>query len=225
MKKTHIRLSICIPSTDIWLAEFGMDLAFLVAYLTSPLHDGMYTQLSIQNKRGSMLANMREQVVETAIEQDYEYVLFLDSDQTFPPDLFHRLYKHGKQVVGCNVATKQIPANPTARLKGDDYKGVPLYTGPDDEDLVPVWRLGTGIMLIKLNVFKRKGMEQPWFPQRWNEEQHGHVGEDWGFCEKLEASGVKIYVDQDLSREIGHIGKMEYKHRHVVKQDFLKDAV
>ena len=226
MSNDVVRLCIGIPSMNTWDADFGLDLAFMTAYLSSPLPDGKYVHLSIQSKRGSMLANMREQMIQKALDEHYHYFLFIDTDQTFPHDLFHRLYMRQKQVVACNVATKSIPAWPTARLKGDTMAGNPVFTGPDDDELLQVWRIGTGIMLINLNVFKREGMDHPWFAPKWNPELQDFSGEDWGFCEKLENCGVKIYCDQDLSREIGHVGKFEYKHKHVVKgKDILKDAV
>lgn len=210
-----IRLAICIPSGGSWSADFGMHLVFLTNYLAAHgIIEGKTVQYYIQNKRGSILANMREWMVQAAIKQKATHILFLDSDQTFPRDLVHRLMKHGKQVVACNVATKMLPPSSTARLKGGLH-GVPLFTKEHDTDLVPVWRVGTGVMLINLNIFKREGMEAPWFNQRWNPELNGYVGEDWAFCEKLEASGVKIYVDQDVSREIGHVGSLTYDHSMV----------
>ena len=226
MSNKAVRLCIGVPSMSTWDADFGIDLAFLTAFLTSPLHDGKHVHLSILNKRGSMLANMREQMVQQALNENYHYLLFIDSDQTFPHDLFHRLYKRQKQVVACNVATKAIPSWPTARLKSDTTAGEPLFTKPGDKDLVEVWRIGTGVMLIDLNIFKRRGMVSPWFAPKWNPELHDYSGEDWGFCEKLQECGVKLYVDHDVSQDIGHVGKFEYKHKHVVKtHNALKDAV
>lgn len=220
----NLRLVIGIPSTQEWCADFGMSLAFLVARLSQQIPGFASQQYRIHNKRGSILARSRQKLVEEAIKGDATHLLFIDSDQTFPSDLVHRLLAHKKQVVGCNIATKMIPSTPTARLKDGTVFGKPLYTEADDTDLVKVWRLGTGIMMLDLNLFKRKGMEAPWFDQHWVEEIHDYMGEDWGFCEKLEAAGVSIYVDQDLSREIGHVGKLEYTHDLVEIKEETKSA-
>jgi hypothetical protein len=198
-----------------------MSLLFLTNYLASHGEiDGKPVHYMVHNKRGSILAQMRQSQVELALENKATHLLFIDSDQTFPRDLFHRLFAHRKQVVSVNVATKCIPANSTARLKGPTCEGIPLYTTPESTELVEVWRIGTGIMLIDLNIFKREGLKTPpWFDQVWSEETQSYIGEDWGFCQKLEDAGVKLWVDQDLSREVGHIGALNYGHDLVVPKE------
>ena len=214
----EIRLVVCIPSRDTWHADFGMSLVFMCNYLAShPEVDGKRMTYMVHNKRGSILASMRQKQVDAAIENKATHLLFIDSDQTFPRDLAHRLLTRKKQVVAANVATKVIPACSTARLRSATSEGVPLYTTPDSTGLVEVWRVGTGVMLIDLNIFKREALQQrPYFNQPWNEELDSYVGEDWSFCERLEAAGVKIYVDQDVSAEVGHLGTLNYQHDLVV---------
>ena len=213
------RLIIAIPSGQEWSADFGMALVFMTNYLASkPEINGKVTQMRVHNKRGSILPNMRQKLVEQALEGGATHLLFLDSDQTFPADLVHRLMEHKKLVVAANIATKSFPANFTARKEGN----VQVYTGPDSHGLERVWRVGTGVMLLDLRLFKRDGMqERPWFSPHWNEETQDYVGEDWAFCERLEAAGVPIYIDHDVSREIGHVGKFEYTYDLV---EGLKDA-
>lgn len=217
----EIRLVICVPSTHLWFAEFGMSLLFLTNYLAANgSFDGKPMHYMVHNKRGSMIGNMRQKQLEAALKNKATHLLWVDSDQTFPRDLVHRLLARKKQVVACNVATKMIPATPTARLRGNTTEGVPLYTLPDSDDLVEVWRVGTGVMLIDLNIFKRPELKEgPWFDQPWNPELENYVGEDWSFCARLEQAGVKIYVDQDVSREIGHIGALTYGHDLVGLQE------
>jgi len=160
---------------------------------------------------------MRQDMVSTALKNDATHLLFIDSDQTFPRDTAHRLLAHKKQVVACNIATKMIPSTPTARFKGATRAGVPVYTTAASPPLEQVWRVGTGIMMIDLNIFKRDKLKRPpWFTQHWNEDLNSYVGEDWAFCEAMEKAGVKIYIDNALSMEIGHVGTLEYRHDLVV---------
>lgn len=202
-----IRLMIAIPSGGSWQADFAMSMIFMTNFLASRGSvRGRQINFRVHNKRGSILATMRQSLVQQAIDGGCTHLLFIDSDQVFPADTFHRLMWHERHVVACNVATKMLPSTSTARLADN----VPLITTLDTKKLTQVWRVGTGIMLLDLNLFKREGMTAPWFDQRWNEDHY--VGEDWGFCEKLEAAGVKIYVDQELSQEIGHIGNLTYTH-------------
>lgn len=217
----EVRLVICVPSTSLWQAEFGMSLLFLTNTLASkPVSLGRPMHYQIHNKRGSILAAMRQSMVETALKNKATHLLFVDSDQTFPADTVHRLLAHKKQVVACNIATKMIPSTPTARNRGSTWAGVPVYTSSSSPPLEKVWRVGTGIMLIDLNIFKREQLKEgPWFTQRWNPELNSYVGEDWAFCEALEAAGVSLWVDHKLSLEVGHLGNLTYGHDLVPIQE------
>lgn len=209
----NYKIFIGIPSTSEWKADFGMSLAGLVSYSATPFKDGSrITSLRLHNCKGSILSKSRTILVKKALEHGATHLLFLDSDQTFPVQTLHRLLSHERAVVACNIATKMLPSTPTARLAGGPV-GEPLYSQPDDIGIRQVWRVGTGIMLIKTSVFK--DVPEPWFEMRWNPETQDYVGEDWTFCEKLDEAGIPIYVDLSLSKFIGHVGEMEYKHDHV----------
>lgn len=68
-------------------------------------------------------------------------------------------------------------------------------------------------MLIDLSIFKDiTPWPQPLFSQRWIEEIQDYSGEDWGFCEWLEEHGIPIFIDHELSNQVGHIGEFEYNH-------------
>lgn len=217
----EIRLVICIPSRDTWHAKFGMHLVFLTNYLAANgSFEGKPMHYMVHNKQGSILANMRQWQLQTALDNKATHLLWVDSDQTFPRDTVHRLLAHKKQVVACNIATKQIPSTPTARLKNNTFEGAPLYTDEGSTGLIEVWRVGTGLMLVDLNIFKRKELkEPPWFDQIWRPEVGAYSGEDWGFNERLQKAGVKLWVDQDLSKEIGHLGTLNYQHDLVVHKE------
>jgi hypothetical protein len=181
-----------------------------------PLPSFTKTKLKVINKRTSILPKGRQEMVQDALKMKCTHLLFIDTDQTFPSDTAHRLIKHGKNIVGCNVATKTIPSSPTARLASEEWSGgTPLYTDPDSEGSVEVWRVGTGVMLLNLNLFE--DLPLPWFPIKWEESIKDFRGEDWCFCEIASAAGHKIWVDQDLSKEIGHVGNFTYTHDVVGK--------
>lgn len=204
-----IKVMIAIPSQNSWEADFGMSLAFMVNYATkNSVVRSQQMAIQLHNHKGSILAQSRQRMVDIAIEGGATHLLFVDSDQTFPPDTLHRLLMANKKVVACNIATKMLPSAGTARMSD----GEPLVTREEDKGLVKVWRVGTGVMLIDLNLFKREGMERPYFSQYWSEELGAYVGEDWAFCEMVEKSGCSIYVEQELSYEIGHVGKLNYNH-------------
>jgi len=39
-----------------------------------------------------------------------------------------------------------------------------------------------------------------------------YQGEDWSLCNALHELGFKIWIDHDLSKEVGHLGEFEYTH-------------
>lgn len=170
-------------------------------------------QVSLVKKEGSILPNMRQAFAELAVNTGATHLFFVDTDQAFPADTLWRLLAWDRSVVACNIVTKAMPATTTARAKTDvTDKGKVVFSPPGQEGLTPVWRVGTGIMLIKTRVFK--DMDMPWFPMTWRDDGtiHKYQGEDWGFCEKLEKAGIPIFVDMGLSREVTHVGRYAYGH-------------
>jgi hypothetical protein len=184
------RVVIAVPSGDSWDAKFAMCMIFMSCYIGKHYKiNGLPTAFRVHNKKGSILCALRQMLVETALMGEATHLLFIDT----------------------NIATKTFPSSSTARKKGKDIRGVPVYTNEDSTGLEEVWMVGTGIMLIDLKIFKRENMRKaPWFTMEWNEEVGHYMGEDWFFCNCLHEAGVPIFIDHDLSKEVGHMGKLEY---------------
>lgn len=211
----EIKVLVGVPSNGDWKADFGMSLVGMISQAAAPVKGRRIEALRLWNARGSILPRSRSTIVKQALEMDASHLLFLDSDMSFPPQTLHRLLQWEKAVVGCNCPTKMLPSTPTARLScSEDFpRGEPLYTLPDSVGLRRVWRVGTGVMLIKMSVFKQ--IPEPWFPVEWDVELNDYRGEDWAFCDLLDVHGIPIYVDEGLSRAIGHVGDFKYEHKHV----------
>ena len=218
-EKRMLLVGIAIPSGGEWKADFAMSLINLQrACIQHPELKG-YSGIGIKviNKRGSNLSSLRQGLVEEAIQQKCTHILFLDSDMYFPAMLIHMLARHRRKVVGCNCPTKAIPSSPTARLKDGTDAGKVLYTTEDTKQLVEVWRVGTGVLFIDLQVFE--DLPKPWFDFTYmgKEATDGRtwLGEDWYLCKLFEEAGIKIHVDQEASWHIGHIGSFIYSHAEV----------
>lgn len=208
---TAFRLLVGVPSGGTWDARFGVDLVNLVSAFTSKrVADYSSQSVRVANVRSSILPNNRLNLVKAALAGGMSHLLFIDSDQTFPADLPHRLAKHHKMIVAANCVTKQIPASPTARAKVDDPRGRPVYTDPESTGLEQIWRIGTGVMLINLRVFEKIGLgvwHMKYLPQ-----EETYQGEDWTFCEACEAADIPLYIDHDVSKLVGHVGSYEFTH-------------
>lgn len=212
---SNLNVLVAVPSMGVWKEQFGISLCQLVVDF-SRKYDGYDTQnLRVFSKKGSLLPQMREELANHAVEGDFTHILFVDSDQKFPPYTLRRLLSWRKPIVACNIVIKKFPTVPTARgfVKGSKIGRI-VFTREGMDGLEQVWRIGTGVMLIEVDALRR--IERPWFPMKWLKDEKKYVGEDWGFCERAELFGVPIFIDHGLSLDIGHIGDIEFTHDMVV---------
>lgn len=165
--------------------------------------------MSILTAEGSVICQLRHNLVRNALNIGCTHLLFIDSDQTFPADTLHRLAAHRKPIVAANCTTRAEPVAPVAM--GMDNKRV-LSQGK--QGLERVRQVGTGVMMVEANIFKR--LKPPFFLNQWSEELNSYSGEDIYFCYKAKAElGVNVFVDHELSLEIGHIGQRIYTHKDI----------
>lgn len=209
MKK--LKVVVGIPSGQTWNAKFGVDLVNMVSYFANTRVPGFDAQaLQVVNTRSSILPRNRMDIVNAAKGLQADYLLFLDTDHTFPKDLIHQLIKPELPVVAANCVTKTIPASPTARQSAPDPKGALVYSDPDSPELEEVWRVGTGVMLVRMDVFDK--LSPGCWDMKYLADKGAYQGEDWSFCEACEAAGFPIYVNHKVSQRIGHEGSMVYTH-------------
>lgn len=215
---SSFRLAIAVPSGHTWPANFGMCLLNLTLHMVTHRIPGFdHNVVKVFNKRSSLLPKSRQEMIDDALAVGCTHLLFVDSDQEFPSNLVHMLARHGKNVVACNVATKVIPSSPTARNRNPDYEGGDVvFTNSDSTGLQQVWRIGTGVMLINLQIMKH--IPKPWFHIEWYPKLNDFKGEDWFFCEQLEKAGVPIWIDHDASQAVGHIGHYTYSMADVTDE-------
>jgi len=167
------------------------------------------TLFNVNFVSGTLIADQRQKLVMMAIKQKADYVLFLDSDMRFPPNLLERLLSHDKDVVACNYATRRLPVKTVAFSDFAELKCV--YSG-DKTGLEEVDAVGMGAMLLKSEIFKK--LPLPWFSISYLPSGNMYIGEDIYFCKLAQANGMKVYVDHDLSKQVKHIGVMEFTHDH-----------
>lgn len=167
-------------------------LAPLLLYSSKALRDTDFGFVSVES---SDLAHARTTIVQEALKEGANWLLWLDADHTFPPDALVRLLAHDKAAIGANYKRRAAPYTATAIA----LDGQLLETNETTAGLVEVKSLGMGVLLVSGAALKKVGL--PLF-----------VGgaEDRFFCQRLRSAGFSIHVDQGLSREVGHIG--EYEH-------------
>ncbi len=209
-----LKITIGVPSTGAWCEQFAISFTNMNTYFMKYKVPGYTSQLtSTASVKGSILSRSRHRIVRQAQKDKSTHLLFLDSDQSFPPDLIHRWVGHNVDVVAANVATKTVPAMPTARRApkvNEPGFGIPVYTDASSKGLEKVWRVGTGLMLIKMDVFSR--ITEPLFEVRYMPDVDDYQGEDWSMVEAFARAGVDLWIDHDVSKKVGHWGTMNYTH-------------
>ena len=213
-KFKRVSVLVGVPTRGLWKDAFGMAFTgMMVHFMRHGLGYGR-EELHPASMKGSILPNQRLDLVKMARARKSTHILFLDDDQTFPKDLPQRLIKHDVDFVACNIATKQIPSQPTARYFSETrpYTGALVYNDPK-KGLEKVWRVGTGVALIKTSVFDKTGLNV--WANKWIEELEKYQGEDWSLAEALEAHGIPLHIDHAVSEEVKHIGDFAFDHNVV----------
>lgn len=208
-----VKVLLGIPSLmSLWHEQFAMSLCYMMTHWQrEPLGKFRNEEIKVESVRGSMLPNLRLDLVKRARQLQCSHLLFIDTDQSYPRDTIHRLIRADKDVVACNIATKQVPASPTARQFNADRYGVgDLVYNTSGKGLEKVWRVGTGVMMIRMSVFEKIGLDVWNTP--WNAEVERYQGEDWTFVEACEKLGIDVWIDHDLSEQVKHWGDYGYTH-------------
>ena len=144
---------------------------------------------------------------------DYDFIMWLDSDQVFSPAQFERLLNHNVDV----VSGLYLMANGTqfACVQNWDEQfyeqnGYFQFLTPKDienkKDLIEVSYNGMGFFLIKKGVIEN--LEYPWFMPTMYKigDCEDFDSEDVAFCKKMQNKGYKLYVDPCVV--VGHEKKV-----------------
>lgn len=195
-----MRLAIGGPTRDSVPAAFAVDVSQLYA---KTRESRIWATVTIGFVASTYIHVGREWFLEASLKQGATHVLWLDTDMSFPRELAIRLQMHGHPIVACNYVVRQASGLFTASRAGARVPTTEASTGLEAVDYV-----GMGAFFLQTDVLS--DLPRPWFRHGLNE-QGGDIGEDVMFCRALRVAGHEIYIDHDLSKEIGHIGQHTYR--------------
>lgn len=199
MRAEQPRVLVATPMQDTCLAVYCRSVVRMLGHCIT---SGLIVAHEIAQY--SMLPLSRNLLAQLAIDGGFTHLLFIDSDMEFPADLAVRMVAHRKPIMAINCMARRRPYYLTAR----DESAQEVETGPESTGIERVARVGTGIMLIHLDVFRE--MAEPWFEYRWLPEKHVFAGEDFVFCDKARTAGNEIWIDHDLSKQVAHVGTFQF---------------
>lgn len=207
-----MRVGVCVPCRDEVMTGFAFDFARMAAHDASVRCKDGKGGLSLYTMPGTLIFDQREKLVEVALKEGCDAVLFIDSDMRFPHDIINILLSRDVPIVGVNATTRRKPVTPTAKLLTKQENGKEVVYKWENIDsrgkqgIQAVTAVGFGAVLIRKEVFD--AIPRPWFDTGWG--PNGVCGEDVHFCVKAGDYGFETYVDHELSMHIKHIGTYEY---------------
>jgi GT2 family glycosyltransferase len=194
-------------------AEEWTRVAFAGALLGLKRSDGVTFQF--HNLTRAPIHMARNLAADYALDNGFDYLVQLDDDATFPPDVIRRLLSHGKDVVTA-LAYQRKPPHATCvfEIGEDGLLGKPME-GIEHTGLRKVDVSGFHCSIMRTSVVKRLRDAGIRFYYGGFENK---VGEDFAMCLNLKKIGIPVHCDTDLIS--GHIGEAivvdeDYKRRFV----------
>lgn len=159
----------------------------------------------------SLVQRARNDLVKLAVEENFDDLIFIDSDEEWDPEWIFKLLDYKEDVIGLPVVKKsdQMMFN---------IKALPEGLKANDNGLMEVECVGTGFMKIS-----KSALQQVWdqSPEYRNEGRSCRmvfdiqvvdgdlVSEDNVFCKKWRSLGGKIYIEPNMT--CNHIGVKKYQ--------------
>ncbi len=174
---------------------------------------------SVCFKQNSLVYDARNILTQTAIDGNFDRVLWLDSDMAFRKDLLDMLGKDmddtGADLVTGLCFKRILPTVPVIyKYIGDphrDHNGrcvrsVEEYFDYPRNSIFPVDGCGFGGVLTKTSLLKRvwDDFGPPFYPYPW-------AGEDLSFCYRAKKIGAKMLCDSNA--QLGHLGYIQYSEK------------
>jgi len=198
-----MKTMIAIPCMDMVPARFMASLLALRRVGKCQNYIGM----------NSLIYDTRNQIAQTAIREEIDRVLWLDSDMEFEPDLMERLsarIDEGREFVTGLYVSRKEPIRPTIFRSMeilDTEEGrkavAPVYADYPRDSVFEVASCGFGIVMTTVRLLKdvtgRYGL--PFTPVPG-------FGEDMAFCIRAKELGYPLWCDSSI--KAGHIGTRTY---------------
>ena len=157
----------------------------------------------------TVIHDARDVLAKTAVEGNYDRVLWLDSDMTFRSDLMERLMAdmdEGREMVTGLYFQRRLPVRPVI-YEAISYDGetgaAQFYKHFPKDEIFEIAGCGFGGCITSVKLLRRvfEKYKRPFEPLP-------DLGEDLSFCWRVHQIGGKIWCNSFV--KMGHIGSHEY---------------
>ena len=196
---------IAVPAMEMVNAEFAQHLAMAAANMVA---NGI--KINCAFNIGSVITIARRNLVDIFMKSDFDYIFWVDSDMKFPIDAPIRLLKRNKAIVGANYRRRRFPNPNFTGMRGTSGKFTEFETRDDSPPMELIDVLPHGLVMVHRSVYEK--IPQPHYLQEYIPELNLEIGEDIFFCQQAQKAGYEVWCDQELSREVAHIGIFHFNY-------------
>jgi len=201
--KTNIqkkKILIAIPTAKYIESE-----TFKSIYeLRKPLN----TEVVFQFFYGYNIAQIRNLIAHWAINNKFDYIMWVDSDIILPKLILEKFYSYNYDIIsGIYLQRKEEVKIPEIYIPNDHggSKNILIEQVPINQ-IFEIVGCGFGAVLTKIDVLKKIGYPQ--FEYHNAIDSKNAISEDVDFCRKAINKGYKIYADSSMRCE--HIGTKKF---------------
>jgi hypothetical protein len=188
------RILCCIPTYDGPGAQTFFRFLMLAAAAGQAEAAGQYqVRWNVGGPRVKV-QNVRNQACQYAILGQAHYLAFIDDDMVVPENLFARLLAADKPIVSPIFFRNANPYDPLVFNLGTDGEPYPMSHYPVDQVFAAPGGVGTGVMLIRVEVLRAMQDDEPWF--RYPADSGRSM--DLDFCLRAARHGYVSYCDSSL---------------------------
>lgn len=218
-------VAVAIPIAESVHPKVFQSIASVIAY--SCQHDIKIADIGITWREIIDLA--RNNLAESFLKTDSEWIFWMDSDMSFPPNTLVELFKvaeekNAKMVTGIyyqrkgknypvlwsrgdELASGHISGEGNVKSDKNKYVGSFMFPHPDKKEPFKAHAAGFGCVLIHRSVFEV--MNRPWFKF-----EQGTCSEDFYFFVNAKELGFELWVCPTI--DLGHLADPKF----VTKKDF-----
>lgn len=172
----------------------------------------------------SLVQRARNDIVRLAIEEDFDDLIFIDSDEEWNPEWIFKLLAYKEEVIGLPVVKKsdQMMFN---------IKALPTGLKQLQNGLMEVEAVGTGFMKISSAALKKVWDASPEYKNEGRTcrmvfdikiENGDLVSEDNIFCSKWRGLGGKVFIEPSMT--CNHIGVKKYQGNFLEYLKFIQQT-